>query len=376
MQQDVQLLADQIRSAAQSNSARPLRIRGGGTKDFLGAALQGEVLDTCGLNQVVAYEPTELVVTVGAGMRLVDLAALLAEKQQSLPCDPPRFGEGATVGGAIASALSGPARASVGAMKDFVLGIKMLDASGTELTFGGQVMKNVAGYDVSRLMVGSWGTLGLLTEVSLKVLPVALAEANLRLVCSQAQALDYLNYWGGQPLPLNASVWTADASGAGTLLIRLRGAVAAVDAACQRMAAYAAGEGVACAPMELSDADAPWTSCREQTHAFFNAPGPDDCLWRLSVAQVAPPLPLRAATFVEWHGAQRWVWAPATAAADVRRVASEAGGHAMLFRTSATHGEADRSVGVFHPTDANTAGIAERLRAQLDPAGVFNTARV
>ena len=218
MQATVQALADLIKTAGSDPARRPLRVRGGGSKDFYGEPLQGTVLDTGALNQVVAYEPTELVITAGAGLRLRDLEALLATHNQCLPCDPPHFGPDATIGGAVAAALSGPARASVGAMKDFVLGIKMLNAAGELLTFGGQVMKNVAGYDISRLMAGSMGTLGVLTEVSIKVLPVAPAEANLKFNCGQAQALSLINTWGGQPLPLNASVWKRDKSGRDSLV--------------------------------------------------------------------------------------------------------------------------------------------------------------
>ncbi len=376
MESIVQALADQIKAAANDAALRPLRIRGGGSKDFYGAPLKGLVLDTGRLNAVVAYEPTELVITVGAGVRLRDLEVLLAEKNQCLPCDPPHFGPDATIGGAVAAALSGPARASAGAMKDFVLGIKLLNAAGEVLTFGGQVMKNVAGYDISRLMVGSLGTLGVLTEVSIKVLPIAPAEANLKFSCDQAKALQLINAWGEQPLPLNASLWKRDSGGRDSLVVRLRGAVAAVDAASARMASDAAGYGIACAHVVQAEADALWLSCREQTHHFFKPPSPSACLWRLSVAQTAPALGAFSDTLVEWHGAQRWVWAPASEAADIRQMAEDAGGHATLFRVSEQHAATDKDAGVFHPTSPAISGIAQRLREQLDPLGVFNTHRL
>jgi glycolate oxidase FAD binding subunit len=376
MQATVQALADLIKTAGSDPARRPLRVRGGGSKDFYGEPLQGAVLDTGALNQVVAYEPTELVITAGAGLRLRDLEALLATHNQCLPCDPPHFGPDATIGGAVAAALSGPARASVGAMKDFVLGIKMLNAAGELLTFGGQVMKNVAGYDISRLMAGSMGTLGVLTEVSIKVLPVAPAEANLKFNCDQARALSLINTWGGQPLPLNASVWKRDKSGRDSLVVRLRGAVAAVDAASARMASDAAGYGISCAHVTTAEAEALWLSCREQTHHFFTPPAADACLWRLSVAQTAPAMAAFSDALVEWHGALRWVWAPASDAEKVRQLAEDAGGHATLFRVSQAHGETDKTVGVFHPTPPATSGIAQRLREQLDPTGVFNTHRL
>ena len=224
----LQSLIDAVHLAAAR--ATPLRIRGGGTKDVLGQSLQGEVLDTTALKGIVAYEPSELVVTVRAGTPLAALEVALAQQGQCLPFEPPRFGAGGTVGGMVAAGLSGPARASVGAVRDYVLGLELVNGRGEALTFGGQVMKNVAGYDVSRLMAGAWGTLGVITAVSLKVLPMALAEATLKFECDQAEALRRINHWGGQPLPLNASCWVEDA-GIGTLYLRLRGAVAAVEAA-------------------------------------------------------------------------------------------------------------------------------------------------
>jgi glycolate oxidase FAD binding subunit len=367
-----------------------VRVRGGGTKDFYGNALQGEVLSTAALDHVVAYEPTELVITVGAGMRLDALNALLAANQQCLPCDPPQFGAGSTIGGVVASALAGPARASVGGVKDFVLGIEMLDGTGQALRFGGQVMKNVAGYDMSRLMVGSMGTLGVLTEISVKVLPIATAQATLQLRCSQTQALTLINQWGGEPLPLNASTWLVE-DGADTFYLRLRGAKAAVDAACQYIPAQARAAQVACevlagggcgaasgggSDVEAVRIEALWASWRDQTHAFFQAPSPELCLWRVSVAQTAPALDLPYATLVEWHGAQRWLWAPANQAQAIRAAAVQAGGHATLFRASPAHGEADKQVGVFQAPQQAVADVGQRLSEQLDPHRVFATARM
>jgi glycolate oxidase FAD binding subunit len=198
-------IVERVRAAAAHGTS--LRIRGGGTKDFYGERLAGELLDTRGLSGVVAYEPSELVVTVRAGTPLAELEALLAQHGQCLPFEPPRFGAGGTVGGMVAAGLSGPARASVGEVRDYVLGLNLVNGRGEHLVFGGQVMKNVAGYDVSRLMAGALGTLGLITEVSLKVLPVAPADATVRFEMPQAEALRRLNAWGGQPLPLNASCW-------------------------------------------------------------------------------------------------------------------------------------------------------------------------
>ena len=361
-----------------------MRLRGGGSKDFWGQSLTGEVLDTRAYQGIVSYEPSELVVTARCGTPLAELEAALAEKGQCLAFEPPHFGPGATVGGMVAAGLSGPARATAGAVRDFVLGARFINGQGEHLTFGGQVMKNVAGYDVSRLMAGSWGTLGLITEVSLKVLPVAPAEATL--MCAglpQKTALDLLHRWGGQPLPLNASAWVRDTTAqpvADYLFVRLRGAVAAVQSATTRMTADAVAHGAQVTVMDNSEAAADWRASGEQTLPFFEAPAPDACLWRLSVPQTAPVLDVpgldHPSQYIEWQGAQRWLWAPASAAVPLRELAQSVGGHATLFRASATHAEVDKIAGVNTPLDAVQERIQQKLQQQFDPKGVFATGRM
>ena len=373
-----QQLIDAVRAAA--TSGRTLRLRGGGTKDFWGAALQGEVLETRAYAGIISYEPSELVVTARCGTPLAELEAALAEKGQCLAFEPPHFGPGATVGGMVAAGLSGPARASVGAVRDFVLGVRMVNGKGEDLTFGGQVMKNVAGYDVSRLLAGSWGTLGIVTEVSLKVLPVAPAEATL--MCAgigQKDALDLLHRWGAQPLPLNASAWVHDSTahpGDDYLFVRLRGAVAAVESAITRMSADAQALGAKVLRMDNAEAAQDWRASAEQTLQFFEPPSGELCLWRLSVPQTAPVIDLPYPQYIEWQGAQRWLWAPATAAAQLREAARAAGGHATLFRASRLGGSADKSVGVGTPLDAVQQRIQRELQKQFDPHGVFATGRL
>ena len=369
-------LTDRVRAAAASRTA--LRIRGGGSKDFHGGVpLQGEVLDTRDCTGIVSYEPSELVVTARAGTPLAELEALLAAHHQCLPFEPPHFGPGATVGGMVACGLAGPARASVGGVRDFMLGVQLINGRGELLTFGGQVMKNVAGYDVSRLMAGALGTLGVLLEVSLKVLPIAPAEATLRCSLPQQKALDLLNRWGGQPLPLNASCWVHDDSASPAqdmLFVRLRGAVAAVDSACPRMVADVQAAGGQATRMDAAQASADWNACREQTLPFFaQPPSPDACLWRLSVPQTTPALDLPFAQLIEWHGGLRWLWAPASSAAPLRQVAEKAGGHATLFRRAA-HTPADTPV--FTRLSPVQARIQRELKKQFDPAGVFNPGRM
>jgi len=351
-------LIDRIRAAAAAGT--PLRIRGGGTKDFYGESLQGEVLDTRALSGIVSYEPSELVVTVRAGTPLAELEAALAAQGQCLPFEPPHFAPGSTVGGMVATGLSGPARASVGAVRDYVLGATLVNGRAEVLVFGGQVMKNVAGYDVSRVLAGSLGTLGLLVEVSLKVLPVAPAEATLKFEMSQAQALQRLNQWGGQPLPLNASSWVEDA-GVATLYLRLRGAVAAVEAACRTLGGERQ-DNAAVAP--------DWTLCRDQRLPWFDERGSRD-LWRLSVPQTAPALDLPEAPLVEWHGGQRWVRAEPGDAQRLLRAVQAAGGHATLFRTDRPAGER-RFEALQPPLDR----IHRELKRQFDPAGIFNPGRL
>ena len=386
MQDTLQHFTDRILHASQSG--QPLRLRGGGTKDFLGQSLQGEVLDTTAYSGILSYEPSELVITVRCGTPLAEVEAALAEKGQSFAFEPPHFGADATIGGMVAAGLSGPARASVGTVRDFVLGARVINGKGEHLTFGGQVMKNVAGYDVSRLLAGSWGQLGLITEVSLKVLPVFPGEATL--VCagvSQAQALKLINQWGGQPLPLNASAWVHDTTASPAqdfFFVRLRGAIAAVDAAVDKMRAEVQALGAQVTRMDSAQVTADWKASGEQTLDFFKAPTEHDCLWRLSVAQTAPVLDVRVngvpcAQYVEWHGAQRWLWAPASAAAQVRDAAVKAGGHATLFRTSTasrqSSGDVDKQVGVYTPLNAVQQRIQNELKKQFDPAGIFNPGR-
>jgi glycolate oxidase FAD binding subunit len=385
-------LTAQLRAQVQQALAAGtrLRVRGGGSKDFYGEKLNGALLDISGHHGVLSYEPSELVVTVRAGTSLTELEDLLAGQGQCLPFEPPHFGPAATVGGMVASGLSGPARASVGALRDFVLGVKFINGRGEVLTFGGQVMKNVAGYDVSRLLAGSMGTLGVLLEVSLKVLPVAPREATLWFSgLSQQSALDLLNRWGGQPLPLNASCWVHDSTEQpprDALFVRLRGAVAAVEAACPRMLSNALALGAQVQRMDGPQAGADWNACREQTLTFFKEPPvalqalrADLCLWRLSLPQTTPALALPAevsSPLIEWHGGLRWVWAPANAAALLRNAAQKAGGHATLFRASPSRGEADKAGGVFTPLSPVQQSIQRELQKQFDPAGIFATGRL
>ncbi|EXI78727.1 MAG: putative FAD-linked oxidoreductase [Candidatus Accumulibacter appositus] len=350
-----ELIDDWIgRVADAASSDRGLAIRGGGSKLFYGCPEQGEVLEVGGYRGIVAYEPTELVVTARAGTPLRELAAALAEKGQWLPFEPPHFGPAATVGGMLAAGLSGPRRQAVGALRDYVLGVKLLNGSGEVLSFGGQVMKNVAGYDVARLLAGSLGTLGIVLEVSLKVLPLPVAEKSLRFAIDETSALKKLNEWGGRPLPISASAWHD-----GMLTLRLSGAAAAVAAAQRHLGGEALADGLAAAF---------WQALREQSFAYFTGDAP---LWRLSLPSAAPPQALPGPTLIEWGGAQRWLREGDERA--IRVAAAKAGGHATLFRADDA---AKAAQGVFQPLPAALLRIHRNLKRAFDPQGVFNRGRM
>jgi glycolate oxidase FAD binding subunit len=343
---------ERIRDA--SARGQSLCIRAGGSKDFYGNAAQGERLDPRPLSGIVDYDPSELVITAKAGTPLAEVESALAAQGQMLAFEPPHFGDTATLGGCVAAGLAGPRRMSAGiahgGIRDFVLGATLLDGRGRLLRFGGTVMKNVAGYDVSRALAGSLGFLGVIVELSLKVLPRV--EATLAFERDEATALEQLNAWAGQPLPLSASGWSS-----GLLMLRLSGAEAAVKAAQARL-----GGEVIAAPV----ATVYWNALREQQLPFFAGDAP---LWRIALPSTAVPFMTGDPQFIEWSGAQRWLRSVAPAAT-LRARAAALGGHATLFRGG------DRAVGVFTPLAPALRAIHSRLKAEFDPAGVFNRGRL
>ena len=349
-------LIDRVRAARADKTA--LNLNGGNTKAFYGEAPRGAALDLRPLAGISSYEPSELVVTVRAGTPLAELEAALAERGQCLPFEPPRFAPGSTVGGMVAAGLAGPARAAVGGVRDYVLGATLLNGRAEVLSFGGQVMKNVAGYDVSRVLAGSMGVLGVICEVSLKVLPVPVASTTLRFERDEAAAIKQLNTWGGQPLPINASAWWD-----GMLVLRLSGAAAAVQSATQKLR----GEVV-----DPALAAGFWAGVRDQSDEFFakaqTAVAAGATLWRLSVAATTPPMALPGEQLVEWGGAQRWVVTTA-AAAVVREAAARAGGHATAFRGL-------KANGALAPLSAPLARIHREMKTAFDPDRIFNPGRL
>ncbi len=328
----------------------PLQIVGGGTKAFYGRAPQGEPLSIAGHAGIVSYEPTELVLTARSGTPLAEIEAALAANGQMLAFEPPHFGAGATLGGCVASGLSGPRRPYGGAVRDHVLGVRLLNGRGEVLRFGGEVMKNVAGYDVSRLMVGAMGTLGVLLDVSLKVLPRPPVEITLRQESTAGQAIEAVNRWAGRPLPVSAALFDGE-----HLHVRLSGTDSGVRAARGRIG----GEPQA-------DGDGFWDRLREHRHAFFQSPLP---LWRLSVPPAIGPLDLPGKSLIDWGGAQRWLLSDAPAT-QIRAAATAVGGHATLFRGG------DRTGEVFHPLAPAIASLHRNLKAAFDPELVFNRGRL
>lgn len=346
-------LRDRVLQAVEKNAA--LAVIGSGSKAFLGPTTSGAKLDVSSHRGVVHYAPEELVLTVRGGTRLHEIEMLLAEHRQMLAFEPPHFGSEATIGGACAAGLSGPRRVAVGSVRDFVLGMRFINGRGEVLRVGGEVIKNVAGYDLSRLMVGAFGTLGVILDVSLKVLPQPQAEATLVFECdTQTAALKQLGAWALKPWPISATCHNAE-----RLHLRLSGAAAAV----QQAAARLGGEAV-------SDGAALWRDLREQQCRFFDDASP---LWRISVPPATPPLDATLAApqdrLMEWSGGLRWLKTTASPEA-LFDAARNVGGHATLFRNGDTASER------FQPLPAPLLAIHQRVKQALDPQGLFNPGRI
>ena len=341
-------LCERVRAAA--GDATPLAITGGGTKDFLGRMTQAEPLDVSGHRGIVTYEPTELVLSARGGTPLAEVNAALEDEGQMLAFEPPAFGEAATMGGTIATGLSGPSRPYAGAARDFVLGTRVLNGKGEALRFGGEVMKNVAGYDVSRLMTGAYGTLGVLLEVSLKVLPRPAAVRTLLFEVTAPEAIERCNAWAARPLPITGACHDGK-----RLHVRLAGTDGGVAAASRALG----GENI--------EGDDFWAALREQTLPFFARTG--DPLWRVSIPPGSELTNFGGETLVDWGGALRWLRTGAPAA-DVRAATEHAGGHAVLFRGG------DRTGDVFHPLAPGVRKLHERLKSAFDPGGIFNSGRM
>ncbi|MGE0559002.1 MAG: glycolate oxidase subunit GlcE [Burkholderiales bacterium] len=348
MSDQIQHIAEAIRSAADAGT--PLCIRGGGSKDFYGNEPSGETLDVSAHRGIIEYEPTELVITARAGTPLAEIEAAMRDKGQMLGFEPPHFGGNATIGGCVATGLSGPRRPYAGSVRDFVLGLRLLDGRGTDLSFGGQVMKNVAGYDVSRLVTGSMGTLGVILEVSLKALPRPQAEVTVCREQTKEEAIALLNEWAGKPLPITGSCHVEK-----RLYVRLAGAAPAVKAAAGKLG----GE-------EITNAAEFWRDIRDQRDLFFAGVAP---LWRLSLNPATPHLDLPGVQMLEWGGALRWLKSDADAMT-IRKAARAGDGHATLFRRN------NAGIPAFHPLPEALLRIHKRVKKAMDPAGILNPGRM
>jgi glycolate oxidase FAD binding subunit len=350
MENFIQSLCERVKTAASAKT--PLSIHGGQTKSFYGGAIIGDAVDMRPYQGIIDYEPRELVLTVRAGTTLAEIETVMAKEQQMLAFEPPHYAAGATIGGTVATGLSGPRRPYSGAVRDFVLGARVVSGNGEDLHFGGRVIKNVAGYDVSRLMTGAMGTLGILTDLSFKVLPKPAAELTLQFQFDEATAIQRFNEWSGQPLPISATTWHD-----GTARLRLSGAIAAVAAAKSKLGGETLADDLAA---EF------WRGLRDQTYGAFQTSLP---LWRLSVPQTTKPLALAAPQLIEWGGALRWLAADVDAAA-LRQTIAAVGGHATLFRA------ATKTVPVFHPLSGKLADIHQNLKNAFDPANILNRGRL
>ncbi len=337
-----------VKEAAATH--RPLHIHGGNSKAFYGRPVAGDALDTREHSGVLDYEPSELFIRARSGTALSEIEQRLDRHRQMLAFEPPRFSPHSTLGGVIASGLSGPRRPFAGAARDAVLGIGLINGKGEALHFGGQVMKNVAGYDLSRLMAGALGTLGLLTDVSLKVLPRPETEYTLKQVCTQQEALLRCAGWTANPLPLSGACWHD-----GRLYLRLSGTEAGV-----RHARHQLGDSL------LEQDDGWWQRLRDQQLDFFRRDTP---LWRLSVPPATPPLAIAGDWLIDWAGGQRWLYSNENAAT-IRQLTGSVGGQATLFRNAPDSEE------VFQPLPAPLFSLQQRLKQAFDPEGILNPGRL
>ncbi|MCK4587361.1 MAG: glycolate oxidase subunit GlcE [Gammaproteobacteria bacterium] len=352
-------LAEQVRRAFSEDI--PLCIDGGGSKVFEGRPVEGKSLSVLGHHGIIDHAPSELVITARAGTPLADIESRLAGASQMLAFEPPHLDAfingNATIGGTVSCGISGPRRPYAGAARDVVLGARIINGRGEILSFGGQVMKNVAGYDVSRLMVGAQGTLGILLDVSLKVLPMPECEKTLCLEMSEEDAIQAMNHWAGQPVPISAACHLPSDDGEsgskrGRLYLRLSGVESALKAAAEKIG----GD-------DVSQGQQFWLDLRERKLEFFNQP---DSLWRLSLPPASPALSLPGSCLMDWGGAQRWLKTHASVE-DVQSAATKLGGHATLYHPQGAQ---------FAPLSSGLRALHQRLKETFDPKNILNPGRL
>ncbi|MGB1172140.1 MAG: glycolate oxidase subunit GlcE [Marinobacterium sp.] len=342
-------LIAQVRDAVEAKET--LAISAGCSKTFIGRQIETDrTIDVSGHTGIVSYQPVELVMTARAGTTLAEIESALAENNQMLACEPPRFGGKATLGGTLATNVSGPGRPWYGSIRDHVLGVTLINGESKQLRFGGQVMKNVAGYDLSRLQAGAMGGLGLMTEISLKVLPKPATTRTLKFTMDQAEAIQRMNSMSGQPKPITAAYWSS-----GELFVRLAGAASAVDATAKSWGGEELASDVALAL---------WSDLQDQKLAIFNA----DKVWRFSMKSSADVLPIEGDSLINWGGAERWYVGDHSFDRMVA-LAEGAGGQVSLYRGG------DRTDEVLHPVNPSIQSLQQRIKASVDPQGVFNPGR-
>ena len=341
-------LREQVEAAAAAGTA--LSIQGSNSKSFYGRMTRGEVLSVNQHKGIIDYTPSELVISARAGTTLTELESVLEQQGQMLAFEPAHFGDNATLGGTIACAFSGPRRPYAGAARDFVLGVNCINGKGEWLRLGGQVMKNVAGYDVSRTLTGSLGTLAIMLDIHVRVLPRPENEITLQQACDVETAIQRCSALAAQPLPVSAACYLD-----GLLTLRLSG----MEQGVQSAAASIGGD-------TLANAARFWQQLREHQLEFFSGEQP---LWRLSVPPATAPLPIEGDTLLDWGGAQRWLRSE-QAVDTIRSITEAAGGHATLFRGGDPGGE------IFHPLKPQLLALHQRLKQTFDPAGILNPGRM
>ena len=349
-----QQLVESVKSARAAGES--LNICGFGSKSFMGREARGEALSITGHSGIVSYQPVELVITVRAGTSLSEIQIALDEQGQMLSFEPPGYAPEASIGGTLATNSCGPARPWFGSIRDMVLGIRLINGRGEHLRFGGEVIKNVAGYDASRLQAGAMGTLGIVTELSLKVLPRPAASITLVVDSDAAEALSTMNRLAGKPKPLSGACWVG-----GRLMLRLSGSSAVVEGAAAQW------QGTA---LQRDEADRFWSDLANQRLSFFAGEQP---LWRFSVnsnaVATAPAESPDVDWLLDWGGAQRWLRG-AFDASELEALATAAGGQVALFRGG------DRSGEVGHTMPASLRELHRRIKASFDPHGLFNPGRL
>ncbi len=341
-------IQEQVQSAFDENVT--LNICAGNSKQFYGRTAKGETLDLSGHRGIVHYAPEELVITARSGTPLSDIELALAERQQMLAFEPPCFTEAATLGGAVATGLSGPRRPYAGSVRDFILGMRLINGKSEILKFGGEVMKNVAGYDVSRLQTAALGTIGVLLDISLKVLPRPDAELTLVSPLTLAEAHSRMLNGLSQSLPISATAWHNN-----QLYVRLSGQPMVIESTKSHLGG------------QLFEEDAEWWSAlRDHKLEFFKT---DQPLWRISLPAIASELSLTGEWLYEWNGALRWLRSD-VAGDEIRRVVAEAGGHATLFRGG------DNDAEIFHPLNPVMMQLHQKIKKSFDPKGILNPGRM